>query len=238
MWAIMATNLATVTLAMLVAKFVQYARQVQTLRFALGDVVLKMREVEPNRSVILQALRDALPEAKAMLGYAITAATLDNLATMAAAFSESGGLVSPDGQHSLTRADIESLGLTPAQGAALTVSLQSGAVKIKPIAKAVRTITKNPRSPSAAKAKDRVLAIAAKGSDASPSTKNMLQLSEELESIDKRVAELQERRARVVAAMKALQAEGKAAPKAAAPAPTVVKSVKRDRSKSAPTLTA
>jgi hypothetical protein len=235
-------TLATVTLAMLVARFVTLARQVQALRFSLGDVVLKMREVESDRRVILAALKEALPDAKAMLGYEITQRTLDNLATMASTFAAEGGLSS--GPHMVTRSDIETLGLTPEQGAQLASAMASGAVRVKRVSDVARKMQRKNVTPEQSKAlRERVVAMLEKGTDQAPTVKSLAQLVEEKAALEKRIEKLQAERARLVSQIAAHQAPK--APALAAPPMLVRKpkdlpapQPKRDRAKSRPSLAA
>lgn len=229
----------TVTLTMLVRRFAESVKRIHEMRLHLGDIVNRMRQVEPSDTRIVAALQEAIPDAKLMLGYAITKRTLDSLANAASTFSADGGWISPDGVHHITRADIEPLGLTPDQLGKLATLVASGKVKGKRVLRETARYAKDPKGDKGKNAKARLLNMLDKGDDSAPSEQSLRQLTDELARMLEQRTKLDERierkRAQIKARSEAIAAASvtvtEAKPKA--PRPT-----KRDRSRSQPTLTA
>jgi polyhydroxyalkanoate synthesis regulator phasin len=233
-------NTVTMTLDMLVERFVRIARNIQALRLSLGDTVLLMRKVGASNTEILRKLQAAMPEAKLMLGYAITQRTLDSLAIAAETFAADGGWISPDGLHHITRADIEPLGLTPDQVGTLAELVKSGKVKGKRVLRETARHAKDPKGDQGKNAKARLLNMLDKGSDAAPSKHSLAQLKDGLARLLEQRTRLDERIERQRAKIKAATA-AEAEVQAAADAPkakSAPRPRKRDRSRSQPTLTA
>lgn len=230
-------QVATVTLTMLVKQFAEGVKRMHEMRLRLGDIVNRMRQVEPSDARIVSALQEAIPDAKAMLGYAITKRTLDSLATAADVFRADGGWISPDGVHHVTRADIEPLGLTPDQLGTLADLLVSGKVKGKRVLRETARFAKDPKGERGKNAKDRLLNMLSKGDDAAPSQKSVQQLTDDLARMIQQRDRLDERITRKRAEIKA-RTEAIAAASAPAPAPKAARPTKRDRSRSQPSLTA
>lgn len=230
-------NTVTVTLTMLVKQFAEGVKRMHEMRLHLGDIVNRMRQVEPSDTRIVTALKEAIPEAQAMLGYAITKRTLDSLATAASVFRADGGWISPDGVHHITRADIEPLGLTPDQLGTLADLVASGKVKGKRVLRETTRHARDPRGEGGKKAKARLLNMLDKDSDAAPSKQSLAQERTKLAALIEQRAKLDKRIADLTAKVKAM-AEAEAIATAPAPTPKAPRPTKRDRSRSQPTLSA
>jgi polyhydroxyalkanoate synthesis regulator phasin/uncharacterized coiled-coil protein SlyX len=230
-------NTVTVTLTMLVKQFAEGVKRVHEMRLHLGDIVNRMRQVEPSDSRIVAALQEAIPDAKIMLGYAITKRTLDSLASAASTFSAGGGWISPDGLHHITRADIEPLGLTPDQLGKLADLVSTGKVKGKRVLRETARYAKDPKGDQGKNAKARLLNMLSKGDDTAPSEQSLAQLTDELTRMLEQRDKLDERITRKRAQIKA-RSEAIAAASVPAPAPKPARPTKRDRSRSQSTLSA
>lgn len=227
----------TVTLTMLVKQFAEGVKRMHEMRLHLGDIVNRMRQVEPSDTRIVAALREAIPEAKIMLGYAITKRTLDSLATAASTFRADGGWISPDGVHHITRADIEPLGLTPDQLGTLADLVASGKVKGKRVLRETARYAKDPKGDQGKNARARLVNMLSKGDDSAPSEQSLRQLTDELARMLEQRTKLDERIERKRAQIKA-RTEAIAVASVPAPKPKAARPTKRDRSRSQPTLSA
>lgn len=227
----------TVTLTMLVKQFAEGVKRMHEMRLHLGDIVNRMRQVEPSDTRIVAALREAIPEAKIMLGYAISKRTLDSLATAASTFRADGGWISPDGVHHITRADIEPLGLTPDQLGTLADLVASGKVKGKRVLRETARYAKDPKGDQGKNARARLVNMLSKGDDSAPSEQSLRQLTDELARMLEQRTKLDERIERKRAQIKA-RTEAIAVASVPAPKPKAARPTKRDRSRSQPTLSA
>ena len=177
----MFTNTVLNSLAL---RFANLAKEVQARRFAMGDVVNQMLAIAPMKDVVAM-LKQVVPDAQQVIGYAITAVRLNELASMARTFAESGGLASPDGIHRIERSDIESLGLTPTEGAALAEQVKAGAIRIKSVAKAVKAAKAGKPEPVA-----QLRTMLANGTDAAPSEESLEALLAKREKLRKQHADI------------------------------------------------
>lgn len=176
----MFTNTVLNSLAL---EFSKLAQDVQARRFAMGDVVVRMLAIAPM-SEIVATLKRVVPESKTVLGYAITAKTLNELASMARTFREDGGLL--HGIHRITREDIEALGLTPTEGATLAEQVQAGNVRIKTVAKASKAAKAGKTEPVA-----QLRTMLKNGTDAKPSEDSLEALLAKRETLRERKAKVE-----------------------------------------------
>jgi len=228
---------AKITMNDLIEEFRAAALHTQGLRFRLGDIVIRMLEFVTIKQACSE-IKHAIPNAQALLGYAVTVNTLTQLANAARTFAADGAFVSEDGYHRVTRDDIQALGLTPAQASGLADRLRSQEIKVKPIAHAVKQVRKHGADTAEGKPSvERVRAMIAKGTDKAPTVKSVHQLAEELEAVRKRIAKLQEQERSLVKAIK----DANDVRKTVAPveqAPTTRPQAARGTGKSQPQLSA
>lgn len=179
----------------LVAVFVNAAHELQARRFEIGDTVLRLWECTGNRAETTRLLKAALPNAKEVLGFAITTPNLTALANMADTFKADGGLI--HGPHRLTREDIQALGLKTNEAAQLTDGIKAGNMRIKTVAQAVKRIANDPQGTKGkrgAKAQARIKAMLTNGNDSAPATESLDAKRERLAKLTKRIGELERQR--------------------------------------------
>lgn len=93
-----------------------------------------------SKKTLADKLQELYPNAKSDLGYVLSSANLDNLATIATAFGE-GSI--RRGNQSITLDDVQELGITaPKEIAELVEKLENGDVRVKSITKAVDNLRK------------------------------------------------------------------------------------------------
>lgn len=204
----------------LIEKFATLAGQVQSLRFALGDTVNDMLSIPGvTMAMIERRLKARIPNAKDMLGYALTAKNLDAMATMARTWREDGGIL--HGKHRVSREDIEALDLTPAEGKRLAELATAGHVRVKSIAKAARAVrnAKGKDSTRATAARDRLRQVIAKGSEKQVSVQSIAQIRERLDAIEKARAKLDKEERELRATLAELEAKGEERTAVEAPKP-------------------
>lgn len=207
-------------LGTLIERFARIADQTQSLRFALGDTVNEMLAIpDVTMSLIVRRLKARLPNAKEMLGYAITDATLKRVANMASTFTAEGGLI--HGKHRVTRDDIEALNLTPAEASRLAELANGGHIRIKSIESTAKKVRKagGTGHPHAQAAVDHLKQAIAKGDEAKVTVQSIAQISERLEKIAETRKRLDKEEAELRTLLAARKAEGESRTKVDAPKP-------------------
>lgn len=209
--------------------FVKQARRlvqgIQARRLALGDLINEAHAQGHSYTALVQALRDDIPNLRDMLGYALTPQLASALAQAARVFRADEGLVDPQGLYSVTREEVEALGLQPAELAALASVAKSGGLRVKTLAAATRAVQESGLgSKRADKALERLhkaigkaqgkAEAPEKGSRAEAQAK-IVALNDQIAALDKRKAELVEQRKRWQAQLAAMPLD-KPAPKAEA----------------------
>ena len=179
----------------LVLAFVKAAGELQARRFELGDTVLRLWEAT-SKAETTRLLKAAMPDAKEVLGFAITTKRLEELATMAETFKANGGII--HGAHRLTREDIQSLGLTTSEAARLTDLLKGGKVRIKSVKRQAQRIANDAEGvngKSGSKAREVIRGMLTNGDDVAKATESIDAKRERLARLLKRIEDLTKQKA-------------------------------------------
>lgn len=191
------------TIEALYRRLGQLIESAQAVRFEMGDVILQLhRGKGQSFADIAQRLASDFPNARAMLGYALTPKNVAAMAKASATFTAEGGLA--HGEHVVTRSDIVDLGFTLPEAQALSERVAKGVIRVKDVAKAAAKARKaGAESKARAKATARLRSLLS--DDASEPTIN--DLRDQLERIDKQLANLHEKRSRLLTVIAEAEAQ-------------------------------
>ncbi len=131
----------TATVKGLLRVFDAAYRNVVRSRFVMGDVYNNLCDILPTTAEVVRTLRDAYPNAKMEIGWALTPANLQALGLASRTFRESG-IASRDGKHMVTRDDMLALNLTPSEIGTISERVASGAMRVKDVAEVVQAVSK------------------------------------------------------------------------------------------------
>ena len=218
-------NATRTALKPLVDRFTRAVKQVHSLRFVMGDTVNSMLSIPgTSLNMIAKILREELPDAKQMLGYALSPKNLQAMATMASTFQENGGIL--HGKHRVSREDIERLALTPSEGETLATLATDGSLRVKAIAKAASVVKRDPQGVNGEKGKAAVANlrdILKAGSEKQAKKQSPIAIRDRLAAIEKSRAKLAEEEKELRAALASIS-EQEPKPEAKVDAPTVLAS--------------
>lgn len=106
--------MASDVLSGILAKLNSAYRQARSAYFAFGDGILALRQSGMSLTAIVEYLKEHFPQAPTETGWVFTTKWASTASTLAEQFRADGGLVSPDGNHAVSREQLVALGLDQA----------------------------------------------------------------------------------------------------------------------------
>jgi hypothetical protein len=193
----------TLTIEALYKRLGQLIESAQAVRFEMGDVILQLhRGKGQSFADIAKRLASDFPNARAMLGYALTPKNVASMAKASATFTAEGGLA--HGQHVVTRSDIVDLGFTLPETQALSERVAKGVIRVKDVVVAAAKARKaGAESKARANATARLRSLLSDDAD-EPTISN---LRDQLERMDKQLATLREKRTKLLATIAEAEAQ-------------------------------